>query len=289
MNSTQSPLRFLPIILIFSISALLITATISQAGINDGLVAYYPFNGNADDASGNGNHGLVHGATLTPDRFGNLNSAYSFNGVDNYISTNPLGLETGDIFTISFWMNYDWQERRIWILALAATCCCQGYHALIHVDGSYGADRGIAQFGQWGNESPECNHTGNGFDIAALQGKWAHYATVFDANGKKLKAYVNGMIDDSVDCDSFALNAGIGLIIGRNDGSWFPDSYFKGSIDELRIYNRALSDDEILQLASVANRAQFTFSYINSPQAVGAAFPVTITARKADGAFDPRL
>jgi hypothetical protein len=53
--------------------------------LNDGLVAYYPFNGNANDKSGNGNHGTVHGATLTEDRFGNADSAYNFDGVYDYI------------------------------------------------------------------------------------------------------------------------------------------------------------------------------------------------------------
>ena len=50
------------------------------ADLKDGLVAYYPFNGNANDESGNGNNGTVNGATLTTDRFGNTNKAYSFNG-----------------------------------------------------------------------------------------------------------------------------------------------------------------------------------------------------------------
>ena len=46
--------------------------------LQNGLVAFYPFCGNANDESGNGNNGTVNGATLTTDRFGNLNSAYSF-------------------------------------------------------------------------------------------------------------------------------------------------------------------------------------------------------------------
>ena len=51
----------------------------------NGLVAWYPFNGDAIDASGNGNNGIVHGATLTTDRFGNTNAAYYFNGTTDYI------------------------------------------------------------------------------------------------------------------------------------------------------------------------------------------------------------
>ncbi|MBF0232848.1 MAG: hypothetical protein HQK65_07400 [Desulfamplus sp.] len=56
-----------------------------QAGVpRDGLVAEYLFGGNANDSSGNGNHGAVNGATLTTDRFGNSNSAYNFDGVNDY-------------------------------------------------------------------------------------------------------------------------------------------------------------------------------------------------------------
>jgi len=52
----------------------------------DGLILYFPFNGNANDESGNGNNGTVYGATLTADRFGSASSAYDFNGVNAYIN-----------------------------------------------------------------------------------------------------------------------------------------------------------------------------------------------------------
>ena len=55
----------------------------SQPVITDGLLAYWPFDGNANDASGNGVHGTVSGAVLTEDRCGNENSAYGFDGVDD--------------------------------------------------------------------------------------------------------------------------------------------------------------------------------------------------------------
>ena len=63
----------------------------------EGLIAYYPFNGDANDASGNGNNAVFNNATLTSDIYGNPNSAYYFNGVDNYIrfpntqGINPAG------------------------------------------------------------------------------------------------------------------------------------------------------------------------------------------------------
>ena len=59
------------------------SGVIAQVNLDSGLVAYYPFNGNANDESVNGNNGTVNGATLTTDRFGNANKPYSFDGVKN--------------------------------------------------------------------------------------------------------------------------------------------------------------------------------------------------------------
>jgi len=84
---------FLPApVFLFSFSS-----SFSQIKLDSGLMAYYPFNGNANDASGNGNNAVFNNASLTNDRFGNPNSAYSFNGIDNYIrvpnasAINPIG------------------------------------------------------------------------------------------------------------------------------------------------------------------------------------------------------
>lgn len=73
------------------------------AGLNDGLVAYYPFNGNANDESGNGHYGTVHGATLTEDRFGNADSAFYFDGND-YIEISSGEIVPQNTITISAWI-----------------------------------------------------------------------------------------------------------------------------------------------------------------------------------------
>ena len=78
----------------------------THAGLSDGLVAYYPFNGNANDESGNGNNGTVHGATLTTDRFGNANKAYYFNGVNSFIEVSDSStLDIPINLTFSVWIN----------------------------------------------------------------------------------------------------------------------------------------------------------------------------------------
>ena len=68
----------------------------------NGLIGWWPFNGNANDESGNGNNGTVNGATLTSDKNGKINSAYSFNGLNNYISTSRTSLSN---FSFSIWFN----------------------------------------------------------------------------------------------------------------------------------------------------------------------------------------
>ena len=68
-----------------------------HAGLSDGLVAYYPFDGDATDESGNGNDGKVVGAMLETDHFGNRDHAYSFDGQDDYIDCgNGSSLEVTD-------------------------------------------------------------------------------------------------------------------------------------------------------------------------------------------------
>jgi hypothetical protein len=93
--------------IIIAFSAILLTALSLQAQIpsyvpTNGLVGWWPFNGNANDESGNGNHGVVNGATLTTDRFGNNGKAYSFDGVDDWIGALVSNGNFTNKFTYSF-------------------------------------------------------------------------------------------------------------------------------------------------------------------------------------------
>ena len=72
----------------------------------NGLVGYWPFNGNANDESGNGNHGTVNGAMLSTDRNGKANSAFDFNGINQYIKVNNSNtLQNISTISISIWLN----------------------------------------------------------------------------------------------------------------------------------------------------------------------------------------
>ena len=73
-------------ITIFGLATITFGQTVPSYIPTSGLVGWWPFNGNANDESGNGNNGMVNGATLTSDRFGNTNSAYNFNGMNDFIT-----------------------------------------------------------------------------------------------------------------------------------------------------------------------------------------------------------
>ena len=78
-----------------------------QSVPTNGLVAYYPFNGNANDASGNGNNGTIHGALNTTNRFGTTSSALSFNGSNAYVDFGSPGLLAfPSNFTVSAWCSF---------------------------------------------------------------------------------------------------------------------------------------------------------------------------------------
>jgi hypothetical protein len=84
--------------------AIFLTSANAQSFLTNGLVAYYPFNGNANDASGHGNNANDIQATLSADRFGIANSAYSFNGVNNYIGFAGVPTSQVDNWTVTTWL-----------------------------------------------------------------------------------------------------------------------------------------------------------------------------------------
>lgn len=202
----------------------------TMADLNDGLIAYYPFDGNAQDASGNGNHGVVHGATLTEDRFGNSNSAYNFNGINNYIEA--LTHFSYSTFTINLWIylnNYRCYGGIV-----------DGYHNQWEVAMNCPSGNKL-EFAQWKIGGNYNDHTSS--QSLSLQ-SWYHITIAIDGiNGT---FYLNGLKDSSFTMSALPLTGIEKFIIGASL-SGLPQ-YFEGIIDDLRIYNRVLSDCEIEKL-----------------------------------------
>ncbi len=198
----------------------------SSADLNDGLVAYYPFNGNANDESGNGYNGTVDGATLTTDRFGNASSAYYFDGNDDFIYA-PVNINP-DIMpsmTMSAWVRADEDSPIMQVIS--------------HDNGGYDRSLGIDSRGGGIGWSAFSGSGGVlGYSPVTI-GEWVFVAVVYDQNVSTVKLYVNDTIYEG----EGNLGSGLDYIhIGSNPSH---AEYFAGAIDEVRIYNYALNQSEI--------------------------------------------
>ncbi|WP_296638573.1 LamG-like jellyroll fold domain-containing protein [Polaribacter sp.] len=220
----------------------------------DGLVAYYPFNGNANDASGNGNHGTVNGATLTTDKDGNGNKAYLFTvnsssgwgASQNSITIGTPAIPNNNSFTMSAWVN----------LAEKPSPFDNRPHTIMgRWDGN-----GTAIFRH------QINYNGN-ISTNLLEGSspnitqggslsyntWEHVLISFD--GQVLKQYQNGVLVNEEILNIQLNNSNTNLTIGElhmANGHWY---LFSGKIDEMGYWSRALTQQEIQSVFNSTNNS----------------------------------
>ncbi len=211
-------------------------ATVTPAiTLTDGLVAYYPLAGNANDASGNGNNGTVYGANLVADRFGNPSAAYQFHGnSSSYINATPTSsLNFAREITVSLWCAVDGAGTQSPRLVSIENLAMSGGGEIAWRNGP------PRQFVfQYGSGSP--TWSGN-----YANGQWIHLVGVGTETSAML--YVNGVLVSNVTVPAVG---NIGQITLLNIGRMAYPGYdaFDGRIDDVRIYNRALSADEIQAL-----------------------------------------
>lgn len=230
--------------------------------VTDGLVAYYPFSGNANDASGNGNSGTVSGATLTADRFGNPNSAYSFDGVNSQI-TLPIFANMANSVTLSTWFNakeFYPGQRAIHIISLFGRDSLPWTGAAFYVNNAGFFGYGLG-FSDGTNEIIDTT-------ISITKNTWYHGALVYD--GTRLRVYLNGSLVGTHTYNKTLSNLPVSSFIGLDRPS--GGQYFNGLLDDVRIYKRALSASEIQALYSAA-----------SPEGLVAYYPFNGNANDASG------
>ena len=225
-------------------------ATVPPISLNDGLVAYYPFNGNANDESGNGNHGIVNGATLTTDRFGNAGSAYYFDGNDGIIVNTGGNLDGFNSMTISVWVK---PENSLWggILSKGE------YNGISHW--TYELLRypsGEIYASVYPNDGTGAGRIEVGNTDKIANSIWNHVTCVWDPSGY-IKIYINGTLVEHVTSGvpTQMASTNYPLYIGRRLDIPYTENtaWFNGSIDDIRIYNRALSSSEIEELYNQSN------------------------------------
>ncbi|MBI5372031.1 MAG: gliding motility-associated C-terminal domain-containing protein [Sphingobacteriales bacterium] len=215
----------------------------SQINLNQGLVIYHPFSGNANDAGPNSIHGNVVNATLTTDRTGNANSAYYFNGNDAFIELpydNAYNFPPQGAFSISVWVlpdqNNTWPAQAVVVKApLNADFTYSAWNYGTYVL-TYHAMSGYAH-----------NHILNGTTSFVQNLCWYNITTTY--NNGIWNLYVNGQLESSNNSQTkFILQDGFSRIAFGKKGQSFGD-WYKGKMDEVRIYNRVLNREEIDSLA----------------------------------------
>jgi hypothetical protein len=215
-----------------------------------GLIAWWPFNGNGNDMSGNGNNGTVHGATLSSDRFGITNRAYSFNGISNYIDVpNATVLNPTTALTISVWVQSTSTQGNAGIIGKwnnfggASQNGQEQYTITTGSVGKTGLTSYLKTVGKSQSFVQEVTNTYN-------NGNWNHFVSVWD--GTSLKLYKNNALLSTSLYTGIIPSYNQALEIGRYAGGQMTtepnNNYFNGKIDDIGIWNRALTLQEISNL-----------------------------------------
>jgi len=247
-------------IVVLLVFLFLLLANGVQATLFDGLAAYYTFDGNALDSSGNGNHGNFNNATYSTDRFGNPNSAAVFNQLgDTYVRVaDSQSLDITGPITLATWVNADiYQYFRVGLIHKRAPSePSGGYHLMLR--GETGQDM-LADF--------QLVITNNPLPVVLAQlqsntivndNSWHHIAGTYD--GTTMKMYIDGTLESTLAWSTGYVENDEPLHIGLftydyNDGHGNEPNILNGLMDDVRIYNRALSPSEVQGLSSDSGNA----------------------------------
>jgi Concanavalin A-like lectin/glucanases superfamily len=218
---------------------------VAHADLTDGLVAYYPFDGNANDQSGNNNNGVEYGGIQY--KQGIIGDAASFDGVDDYIRVlSHPSLNPANQLSISFWVKVDGYTNE--------------WSPIVHKGGPLLSESGTnREYTVWlHNTSNFClasagdGSAQNYLYACCAEVGWTHFVGIIDRQNHRMKIYVDGTLKvDANDPYATFNNNNYDLIIGWSEEVNSAYSPFKGRIDELRIYNRVLTEDEIKALSPV--------------------------------------
>jgi Concanavalin A-like lectin/glucanases superfamily len=238
------------------------TVTVNDSiwNITNGLVAYYNFNGgNLNDSSGHNNNIVFNNATQTFDRLGNANNAYLFDGTSSYMrvansaSINPNNITLFAIVKVNGF--YTGSCHANTIINKGATDAVTGLYSLRFDDSSISGATSCSLmpdtvneffYGEYGDDIPVGVNAGAGWDSLKIQkGEW--YSLAFTYDGHTAKFYLDGALVSSIP-KTVPFNPNTSdLYFGKTESTIFP-YYFKGVIDEIRIYNRVVDGSQIADL-----------------------------------------
>ena len=215
------------------------------------MVAYYPFSGNANDISGNNNNPIFNNAVLVNDRFGNTNRAYHFNGIDNYMRIpNNSTLNFSNQMSLVTWV----RPTGFYYGP------CHGNSVLAKGDdqGDF-IGRYVIRFedGQFLNNNncgvpiPDTVHEDFWSSDAYLPGGYTPFvaknlwqSVIYTSDGVRSKLFINCQLVIDVPAAAGNFNNVYDLYFGKINATSF-EYWFNGDLDDIRIYNRALNDQEV--------------------------------------------
>ena len=220
------------------------TAQIPSYVPTNGLLGWYPFNGNANDESLNGTNGTVNETTLTSDRNNINNAAYYFNGISSNID---LGINSAinsilNDFSISYWVK---SENNGGSIFCSYSSSSQG-GSNWRINSGIGAN-GLIALSYLVNQNWQSTYS-SPYHIELNQ--WIHFT--FTRSGGSTKIYINGIFTSSETLSALSLPNPTSPEATTMIGYAFPNTpnfnYFKGIIDDIGIWNRALTQEEITRL-----------------------------------------
>lgn len=230
----------------FALTTQMILAQVPSYVPTNGLAGWWGFNGNANDSSPNANNGTVNGATLTEDRFGNVNSAYSFDGLNDYIQC-LSNITNIDNITISGWVksNSLFGGSFVQIGQDDLDGGCNGFGV---GKGGFSNVVGLNFWNIYKGSNllslASCVNYYNS-DYTLLENKWFHFAVTKSNN--KISYYVNSVLVGS----STILSTNVPtnkIFFGTSGSSINAKTFFNSILDDIGIWNRALTQDEINDL-----------------------------------------
>jgi gliding motility-associated-like protein len=215
----------------------------AQVNLPLGLKAYYPFTGNANDVSGNNNNPVFNNATLTADRLGNPNSAYHFNGTNTYmkILNNPT-INMVNTMSVALWVKpmgfYTGPcHNNMIVMKGDADQTAGNYSTRFTAEPTQGcvSNPDLTTEIFWGpNAIPP--------DPFVQLNRW--YSVIWTNDGITAKIYIDCVLKGSFPATVSSFTNAYDLYFGRMNNVSFP-YWLNGDLDEIRIYNRALNQDEV--------------------------------------------
>lgn len=229
------------LLFIFSLlSAIFFQNTLSASGdITSGLIAHYEFEDNINDSTNTYNLSIAAGGSEAYSTSGKYGKAYLFNGSDNYLKTLDNAITEGNTGTISFWVKDTVDSGQAYV-GMQNNSGATTYNPVIYTDASQ-------NLGAYGN-THEYPADQSGVGAVMFDGSWHHIVLTFSGTGTAT-FYFDGAYVPPMDSSADDYKLGTRMFIGAQlANNITPENFFAGEMDEVRIYNRALTATDVNEL-----------------------------------------